>query len=82
MSELDKNDGKIEQNGANYTTTSSGRYDYSKDSVWSFKTTEIKEREKLLQSAYKAAVNGTQLITDDGEIVPVPEYKQSENQLK
>ena len=43
---------------------------------------EIKEREKLLQSAYKAAVNGTQLITDDGEIVPVPEYKQSEKSIK
>lgn len=79
LEELDKfSEKEVDFGGAKFSKSQSGRYDYSNDSEWSALNNARKEREKLLQTAYKT--KGEFVL--DGEVIEKPNYKSNKEGLK
>jgi len=54
---------------------------YEEDPEYLRLSEQLKARKKLLSDSYKQAQNGTQLITDQGELIPVVSKKKEQETI-
>lgn len=68
---------KVSFGGAEFSISQGGRYDYSNDEEWRALNNAKKEREKLLQTAYKTEGD----LVVDGELIEKPKYNHNKESV-
>lgn len=78
-----QNDKTFEMNGFKFERRDGGgRFDYKGIDYWELKKKELDGIQSLMQQAYKAFQgNGSTIVDENGEVVPIPIYKPNKGSL-